>query len=146
MIMILSMNDVQSEYHRQAVFTKHCKQFADDFDVHVHLVAHGKKGGDPMLPPTKADIKGASEISNLADNAGAFWRVPESAKVNGLDGVDNMLCWFKTRDSGEQANIRLQFDKPSKRMTSASNSAAVERIYSWEDRLVQSNPMMGVVF
>jgi twinkle protein len=142
MIMILSMNDVQSEYHRQAVFTKHCKQFADDFDVHVHLVAHGKKGGDPNQPPTKADIKGASEISNLADNAGAFWRVPESAKIGGLEGVDNMLCWFKTRDSGEQANIKLLFDKPSKRMTSISNPVLVERIYSWEDQLVASNPAM----
>ena len=145
MIMILSMNDVQSEYHRQAVFTKHCKQFADDFDVHVHLVAHGKKGGDPNLPPTKSDIKGASEISNLADNAGAFWRVPESAKREGLEGVDNMLCWFKTRDSGEQANIRLLFDKPSKRMTSVSNPALVERIYSWEDQLVASNPTPEIV-
>lgn len=146
MIMILSMNDVQSEYHRQAVFTKHCKQFADDFDVHVHLVAHGKKGGDPMMPPTKSDIKGASEISNLADNAGAFWRVPESAKQGGFENVDNMICWFKTRDSGEQANIKLVFDKPSKRLTEANNPALIERIYSWEDQLIASNPITENVF
>lgn len=138
MIMILSMGDAQSEYHRQATFTKHCKQFADDFDVHVHLVAHGKKGGDPNLPPTKADIKGASEISNLADNAGAFWRVPEGAKTGGLAEVDNMLCWFKTRDSGEQANIKLLFDKSSKRLTELKNPGMVERMYSWEDRLISS--------
>lgn len=139
MIMILSMSDAQNEYHRQAVFTKHCKQFADDFDVHVHLVAHGKKGGDPNLPPTKSDIKGASEISNLADNAGALWRVPESARTGSLEDVDNMLCWFKTRDSGEQANIKLLFDKPSKRFTETKNPNYVERIYSWEDKLVPSN-------
>jgi twinkle protein len=139
MIMILSMGDLQSEYHRQAVFTKHCKQFADDFDVHVHLVAHGKKGGDPNLPPTKSDIKGASEISNLADNAGAFWRVPESAKNGGLENVDNMLCWFKTRDSGEQANIKLVFDKPSKRMASFAHPGTLERIYEWENQLITSN-------
>lgn len=139
MIMILSMSDAQNEYHRQAVFTKHCKQFADDFDVHVHLVAHGKKGGDPNLPPTKADIKGASEISNLADNAGAFWRVPEGAKTGGLEDVDNMLCWFKTRDSGEQANIKLVFDKASKRMAELRNSQMIERMYSWEDKLVSSD-------
>lgn len=145
MIMILSMGDQQSEYHRQAVFTKHCKQFADDFDVHVHLVAHGRKGGDPSLPPTKTDIKGASEISNLADNAGAFWRVPEFAQKDHLEGVDNMLCWFKTRDSGEQANIKLVFDKPSKRLTEAKNPALVERVYSWEDQLVISNPTTELV-
>lgn len=135
MIMILSMSDAQNEYHRQAVFTKHCKQFADDFDVHVHLVAHGKKGGDPHLPPTKSDIKGASEISNLADNAGAFWRVPEGAKHGGLEEVDNMLCWFKTRDSGEQANIKLLFDKPSKRLTELKNPHMIERMYAWENKL-----------
>lgn len=135
MIMILSMSDAQNEYHRQAVFTKHCKQFADDFDVHVHLVAHGKKGGDPNLPPNKSDIKGASEISNLADNAGAFWRVPEGAKHNGLEEVDNMLCWFKTRDSGEQANIKLVFDKPSKRMAELKNQSLLERAYEWERHL-----------
>jgi twinkle protein len=135
MIMILSMSDAQNEYHRQAVFTKHCKQFADDFDVHVHLVAHGKKGGDINMPPTKSDIKGASEISNLADNAGAFWRVPETARHGGLEEVDSMLCWFKTRDSGEQANIKLLFDKPSKRMTELKTPHLVERMYSWEEKL-----------
>lgn len=134
MIMIVK-SDEKDEYKAQTKFATRCKQFADDFNVHVHLVAHSRKSGDESKPPTKSAVKGASELSNLADNAGAFWRVPEEYKMGGYSGVDTIIAWWKTRDSGEQANIKLLFNKASKRFTEKEYPEMLNNQYGWVDFL-----------
>jgi twinkle protein len=133
-LMILTMDaDERSEYRRQAQFVQRCKDFAVKYDTHVHLVAHNRKPGDPNEPPGKAAVKGAQEITNLVDNAGAFWRVPRKLRVGEYEGTDALLCWFKSRETGELANIRLVFDGRSKRFAQQSNPARLTKAFGWED-------------
>jgi len=131
MVLTLGANE-KEEYRQQAQFVQRCKSFAVNFNVHVHLVVHNRKPGDPNEPPSKASVKGAQEITNIVDQAGAFWRVPSARRTGDLAGVDTLLCWFKTRDTGEMSNIRLVFDVRSKRFAQASESAGLERAYGWE--------------
>lgn len=48
--------------------------FARAYGVHVHLVAHPRKGRDENLPPTKMDVAGSLDIINAADNVFTVWR------------------------------------------------------------------------
>ena len=43
-------------------------------DVHIHLVAHARKAGSDDKPAKLHDIKGASEIADLAENVVSVWR------------------------------------------------------------------------
>jgi twinkle protein len=120
-------------YRRQAQFVQHCKSFAVSFDVHVHLVVHNRKPTDADEPPTKAALRGAQELSDLVDNAGAFWRVPKKLKgTSDFADTDTLLCWFKTRDSGEMSNIRLVFDARSKRFAQSISRDRLDRAFAWE--------------
>lgn len=47
---------------------------AHQHDVHIHLVAHARKGGSDDKPAKLHDIKGASEIADLAENVVSVWR------------------------------------------------------------------------
>lgn len=55
------------------------KAFAHEQGVHVHLVAHPRKGGDESQPPGKLDVAGSGKITDLADNVFSVWsrRRPE---------------------------------------------------------------------
>jgi hypothetical protein len=133
-LMILTMDaDERNEYRRQAQFVRRCKDFAVKYDVHVHLVAHNRKPQDANEPPGKAAVKGAQEITNLVDNAGAFWRVPRKLRTGEYEGTDTLLCWFKSRETGELANIRLVFDGRSKRFAQQSSPARLNKVFGWED-------------
>jgi hypothetical protein len=132
-LMILTMDaDERNEYRRQAQFVQRCKEFAVRFNVHVHLVAHNRKPGDPNEPPGKQAVKGAQEITNLVDNAGAFWRVPRKLRVGDYEGTDTLLCWFKSRETGELANIRLVFDARSKRFAQQTRPERLTKCFAWE--------------
>lgn len=56
------------DYNAQKRFVDKLSQAAKDHNIHVHLVVHVRKGSRETDLPDKFDIKGAGEITDLADN------------------------------------------------------------------------------
>ena len=60
--------------------------FAKKHGVHVHLVAHPRKGKDESSGPGKMDVAGSSKITDGADNVFAVWRAQkDQAEPNPAD-------------------------------------------------------------
>lgn len=68
------------DYGTQKMFVDHVQSVAHANPLHIHLVAHARKGNDDSKPPRLHDIKGASEIADMAENVLAVWRNKEKEK------------------------------------------------------------------
>ena len=134
---LMMMSDINNEKHEETTeLILRLKQFAMDYRVHLHLVAHSKKPDSKHDPnkhwPTKYDISGSSNISNLADNVICVWRNKEkeiqlaAAADMARTGVyeaaeqlrsahaqreDALFVIQKNRETGEEFARRLWFDK-----------------------------------
>lgn len=64
----------RDDYAIQAKFVDKIQWAAKRHGVHVHLVCHMRKGNDENSRPGKFDIRGAAEISDLADNVLVVYR------------------------------------------------------------------------
>lgn len=101
--------------------------FAKTFNVHLHLVAHPRKGKDESSEPGKMDVAGAGGIVNGADNVFSVWRADkDEAPANPNDpqavaewekqrsDIDAKLVLKKSRYGEFQSyTLKLWFDKPS---------------------------------
>lgn len=124
----------QEKWNKQSEFVSAMKDFAKNYNVHVHIVAHPRKPRDKVV--TKDDIAGLSEITNRVDNVIGIHRVKDkNKKILGLNkntDVENVLEIFKNRIYGQQdILIKLGFDKKSKRF----NQKGINEIkkFGWED-------------
>lgn len=107
---------------------------AKTLGTHIHLVCHVRKpqNGDDERMPTKYDIRGASEISDLADNVFICWkdRKKESYKLKKSKGYnlsiteseymlnpDQVLGVVKQRHGEWEGNISLWFHDRSLQFT-----------------------------
>jgi twinkle protein len=61
-------------YDQQKRFCNRLAWIAKSTGAHIHLIAHLRKGEDDKRQPTKWDVRGAAEITDLADNAVLIWR------------------------------------------------------------------------
>lgn len=68
------------DYGAQKLFVDQIQSVAHANPLHIHLVAHARKGNDDSKPPRLHDIKGASEIADMAENVLAVWRNKEKEK------------------------------------------------------------------
>lgn len=68
------------DYGAQKQFVDQIQSVAHANPLHIHLVAHARKGNDDSKPPRLHDIKGASEIADMAENVLAVWRNKEKEK------------------------------------------------------------------
>jgi len=131
-LMMLTMDATEKNYlRRQASFVGKAKEFAEKYDVHIHLITHNRKPNDSMPRPTRGSIEGTQQIANLVDNILAWYRVPEHQKKDDLDAVDALLYVFKIRDSGEPAVLKFNFDKSSKRLFEHDRQETRNKIYGW---------------
>lgn len=114
------------DYNGQKDFVNALTAIAQDTGVHIHLVAHVKKGGSEYERPGKFDIKGSGSITDLADNLFIVWRNKRKEAV--LDGKlkvpakeqgevefdpDCYLSIEKQRNGDFEGSIGLWFDMPS---------------------------------
>jgi twinkle protein len=105
----------EDDYKGQKQFIDALCDFKNDFDVHVHLIAHARKGESEEKAPGKLDIKGTGAISDLADNVFAVWRnkKKEMEKEPKDEDEDARLYCHKQRATGYEGALRLWFDKDS---------------------------------
>lgn len=103
-------------------------EFAEKNEVHVHLVAHPRKGdNDKKKLLTADDIGGSADITNRADNAFSLERMEE--KDIAAYGYDAGLSILKNRSYGSTANIQLVYDARCRRYTKKGES---DGVYGWE--------------
>jgi twinkle protein len=116
--------------------------------VHVHLVAHAKKGDRDRGVPGIEDIKGAMELGANAFNIVSVWRnrkfEDEIAKLQtagDAEGAANLaqskpgviLNVAKQRNGDFEGKIGLWFDQQTYRYRSSTDEAAWKRTYLPED-------------
>ena len=83
----------QDDYSGQKRLVDQVQQVAHKSKVHIHLVAHMKKGKDDKEVGGLHSVKGASEIADLAENVIVVWRNKE--KEMGGDNIDSPDCIVK---------------------------------------------------
>ncbi|MBB5509587.1 toprim domain-containing protein [Paraburkholderia atlantica] len=105
----------EDDYKGQKQFIDALCDFKNDFNVHVHLIAHARKGESEDKAPGKLDIKGTGAISDLADNVFTVWRnkKKELEREPSQEDEDARLYCHKQRATGYEGALRLWFDKES---------------------------------
>jgi twinkle protein len=113
-------------YRKQSEFVNRVARFSQQFDVHIHLVAHPRKTTGRL---TKMDVAGTGDITNRADNVLSVHRLNKDEREE--FGCDSLLEIFKNRFSGQQdIEIRLNFDPSCKRFTMKTDVRVKK--YGWE--------------
>lgn len=62
------------DYTGQKNFVDQVQAIAHKYPLHLHLVAHAKKGASDETPAKLHDVKGTSEIADMAENVVSVWR------------------------------------------------------------------------
>lgn len=104
--------DRASKYDAQEEFVNDLVGFAQKFDVHVHLVAHPRKGMTDDDRPGKVDISGSGDITNLAHNVLILYRPTPEKKMELVkkgDFFDAELFLRKNREFGQEGSVKLEF-------------------------------------
>jgi twinkle protein len=104
------------DFARQKRFVDDLQTIAHQAGVHLHLVAHARKGENDDKPPRLHDVKGTSEICDMAENVLTVWKNKRKleAKSRGDQGKDNEADALLTVDSqrngdGWTGSIQLWF-------------------------------------
>ena len=124
------------DYNGQKSFLDQLTAFARDTGMHIHLVAHSRKGEDEMSPPGKMDVKGASEITDLVDNVFNVWRNKRKEKElqkptdkqskDIIEQADQLILVDKQRHGEWEGVIALWFDRASYQYLADSRSGTID--------------------
>ena len=81
--------------------------FAKRHGVHVHLVAHPRKGRDEKESPGKMDVAGSSKITDGADNVLTIWSAKRDPQAEGYnpEEIDGFVKLTKQRNGDVQERV-----------------------------------------
>ena len=87
--------------------------FAKRSGVHVHLVAHPRKGKDESTGPGKMDVAGSGKITDGADNVFTVWRAQKDEAVEYDPDKPDAKLELKKQRNGDTQNYAqwLWFNK-----------------------------------
>lgn len=86
--------------------------FARSMNVHIHLVAHPRKGADEKRSPGKMDVSGSSKLTDAADNVFSVWSAQKEDGDPAVNEPDAFLTLWKARNGETQHRaIALFFNK-----------------------------------
>lgn len=86
--------------------------FARQYNVHVHLVAHPRKGQDERRSPGKMDVGGSGKITDGADNLFSVWSAQKDADDMSVEEPDAFLTLLKARNGDTQRrSLALFFNR-----------------------------------
>jgi twinkle protein len=111
------------DYTAQKDFVDSLHSVAKDTGLHIHLVAHMRKGESEHKAPDKMDVKGASEIADIADNVIIVWK--NKPKHDALERAQSI----KEIDKREPA-VAAEKGKPD-----AFVRVTKQRHFEWEGSL-----------
>lgn len=78
------------DFSGQKMFVDKIQNAAHTNPVHIHLVAHARKGTNDDSPPRLHDVKGTSELADMVENVIAVWRNKAKEKERAA-GMSNKL-------------------------------------------------------
>ncbi len=106
----------EDDYNAQKAFIDQLTAAARDWNIHIHLVTHARKGASEHEMPGKMDVKGTGAITDQVDNVITVWRnkkkeraIQEGASYNVQD-PDCVLICDKQRNGEWEGKIGLFFD------------------------------------
>lgn len=122
------------DYNAQKHFVDALSTYAKDTDVHIHLIAHSRKRQNEHGIMDKFDVKGASEITDMADNVFTVWRnkpKEEAAQkdVAGKDKDDHpdaILVCDKQRNGDWEGRVNLWFHKRAQQYLARPTTQAID--------------------
>lgn len=114
----------------EIIFINRLQYFAKALGIHIHLVCHCRKplSGDESKLPNKTEIRGASQITNLADNVVLTWSNKKKARaldkqaqgqyldekeIEVLEKPDQFLIVDKQREGEWEGIFALWLDRAS---------------------------------
>ena len=101
----------EDKYNAQSAFVGQLVDFAHEASVHVHLVAHRRKGGTQKGSKGDSDdVSGSADITNRADNTFSVSRIEDEDSP-----FDAALEILANRSYGVTGIINLKFDIRSRR-------------------------------
>lgn len=132
----------RDDYAVQARFVDRLQWAAKQYQINVHLVCHMRKGDDERKPGGKFDIRGAAEITDLADNVFILHRnkskeevqrkldnnsnrLPTETEQTKLDQPDSFLSVEKNREFGIEKKYGLWFHAPSQQFTPSGERSPI---------------------
>jgi len=94
--------------------------FARSNQVHIHLVAHPRKGQDEKKGPGKLDVAGSSKITDAADNVFSVW-ADHKEPGERTEEPDGKLELHKQRNGDVQSKrLWLYFNRDAQQFTTDS--------------------------
>lgn len=98
--------------------------FAKRYGVHVHLVAHPRKGKDESAGPGKMDVAGSSKITDGADNVFTVWRAQKDESEPDDGTKPDARLELKKQRNGDTQNrsLNLWFNKGAQQYRSNSQA------------------------
>lgn len=135
------------DYNTQEAVIFRLVEWATTLDVHLHLVAHAKKGERDRGAPSSEDIKGAMEIGANAFNIVSIWRDRKfEEQVQQLESDDPTAAMTlyksrpgvimnvaKQRNGDFEGKIGLWFDQKTYRYRSKGDPQTWKRTYLPDD-------------
>lgn len=95
--------------------------FAKRHGVHVHLIAHPRKGKDESQAPGKLDVAGSSKITDAADNVFTVWSARREESEPETDQPDACLELHKQRNGDVQhKKLWLYFNRQCQQFCASS--------------------------
>jgi len=113
-----NMNDEQRK------FAISIDAFAKDYDCHVHIVIHPRKGLNDERRPDKVDVMGSGHLTNLAWNVILVHRLSEKEKKKTY--ADAVAEVMKNREWGTLEDIYFNFYEESKRFVETTLDEKIE--------------------
>ena len=108
------------DYTKQKSFVDQLQSVAHQSGPHIHLVAHARKGHSDDAPAGLHDVKGTSEIGDMAENVFSVWRnkgkqksmsTGDMARANEPDAL--LVCEAQRNGSGWNGSLQFWFDQQS---------------------------------
>lgn len=126
----LMMTDVPEDgpgaFSAQKIAIQKLATFAKQFRVHVHLVAHPRKGRDEKMPPGKMDVSGSGKITDGADNVFSVWSAGKDPGDEDNGKPDALLELLKQRNGDLQhRKYWLFFNQPAQQYCASPMRKAV---------------------
>ena len=124
---LLKCGIAEDDYTAQKMFVDRICTVARDTGMHIHFVAHSRKGKDENTPPGKMDVKGTGSITDQVDNVITWWRnkAKEDAARTGKpmdDGdPDAILVCDKQRNGEWEGKVGFWFEPASLQYVESQN-------------------------
>jgi twinkle protein len=132
----LKLKVKEEDFEAQRSAMEKLTQFKNTYPVHVHLIAHPRKGADEQTRIGKIDIKGSGAISDMADNSFSVFRnkkkeefrekkskgiILKNDEEKYLEMADSILKCDKNRNGDYEGSIGLYFSKETFQFLDSEN-------------------------